>query len=151
MDLQLKLEDGTAERMQPTGIPPYIELHKKLDKQQQSIYTLLSILEQRMEQVLERKSVAAGNITRQMLRDEIQSLLAEVGLRSITTNTKTPSQLYAPQRHYHMGGGVICCQKILRFRASTHLARGCCGGSVTKDAATLLITASRPMIDAKYP
>ncbi|ETL44155.1 hypothetical protein L916_05480 [Phytophthora nicotianae] len=34
-----------------------------------------------MEHVLESKGVAAGNITRELLREEIHNLLAEVGLQ----------------------------------------------------------------------
>ncbi|ETM46720.1 hypothetical protein L914_08435 [Phytophthora nicotianae] len=67
--------------MPPTGIPPYIELYQKLDRQQQSVDELPSRLEERMERVLEKKGVAAGNITREMLRVEIRSLLNEVGLQ----------------------------------------------------------------------
>ncbi|KAG2768651.1 hypothetical protein PC129_g17711 [Phytophthora cactorum] len=42
--LRAKLEDGETEWMQPTGIPPHIELYKKLDRQQRSIVALPSIL-----------------------------------------------------------------------------------------------------------
>ncbi|KAG6941530.1 hypothetical protein JG688_00018620 [Phytophthora aleatoria] len=112
-DLRAKLEDGEPEWMQPTGIPPHIELYKKLDSQQRSIDALLSILEHRMEQVLERKGVVAGNITRQMLRDEIQSLLAEVGLRSTTTtDPETASLPSGPPRHYHIWGGSFTAEKL---------------------------------------
>ncbi|KAG6959263.1 hypothetical protein JG687_00008898 [Phytophthora cactorum] len=58
-----------------------------------------------MEQVLERKGVAAGNITRPMLRYEIQSLLAEVGLHSTTaTDPEIASQPSGSPRHYHILG-----------------------------------------------
>ncbi|EGZ13038.1 hypothetical protein PHYSODRAFT_514739, partial [Phytophthora sojae] len=71
--LEGQLVAGESLWMRPTGIPPYIELYKKLDQQQRSIDELPGKLEQRMEHVLEKKGVAAGNITRELLREEIRS------------------------------------------------------------------------------
>ncbi|OWZ16684.1 hypothetical protein PHMEG_0009481 [Phytophthora megakarya] len=52
-DLRLKLECSETSWMKASGIPPHIELYKKLDKQQQSIDALPSMLEKHMENVLE--------------------------------------------------------------------------------------------------
>ncbi|ETL40315.1 hypothetical protein L916_08476 [Phytophthora nicotianae] len=90
--------------MPPTDIPPYIELYQKLDRQQESVDELTSRLEERMERVLEKKGVAAGNITREMLREEIHSFLNEVGLqRSMASPTLQTRP--APSRQYHLWGG----------------------------------------------
>ncbi|EGZ25211.1 hypothetical protein PHYSODRAFT_486064, partial [Phytophthora sojae] len=48
-------EHGDSKWMEGTGIPPHIELYKKLHNQQKEIDALPGILEQRMEKVLERK------------------------------------------------------------------------------------------------
>ncbi|KUG01951.1 hypothetical protein AM587_10001959 [Phytophthora nicotianae] len=102
--LQEQLQLGDSSWMHPTGIPPYIELYKKLDKQQQSIDLLPDKLEQRMEAILEKKGVAAGNITRDLLHEEIRALLEEVGLQK-----EKPAALStlstAQTRYYHTWGG----------------------------------------------
>ncbi|OWZ12508.1 hypothetical protein PHMEG_00014316 [Phytophthora megakarya] len=80
-DLREKLESGDSKWMEAPGIPPHIDLFRKLDDQQKSIDALPGILEKRMEKVLEEKSVAAGNITREFLRLKIRSILQDVGLQ----------------------------------------------------------------------
>ncbi|ETK88687.1 hypothetical protein L915_07090 [Phytophthora nicotianae] len=75
------LEVGDSKWMETTGIPPHIDLYRKLDSQQKSIDALPDMLERRMERVLEEKGVAAGNITRELLRLEIRSMLEDVGLQ----------------------------------------------------------------------
>ncbi|OWZ17623.1 hypothetical protein PHMEG_0008407 [Phytophthora megakarya] len=53
----------------------------------------------RMECVLEKKGVAAGNITRALLREEMISLLVEVRLHHQTPHQTTPAQ-NAPRSNY---------------------------------------------------
>ncbi|EGZ25517.1 hypothetical protein PHYSODRAFT_438801, partial [Phytophthora sojae] len=102
--LEGQLVAGESLWMRPTGIPPYIELYKKLDQQQRSIDELPGKLEQRMEHVLEKKGVAAGNITRELLREEIRSLLDEVGLHQRPSiNAVVPAPV--PVHQYHVWGG----------------------------------------------
>ncbi|ETK93133.1 hypothetical protein L915_03629 [Phytophthora nicotianae] len=67
--------------MNPTGIPPYIELYKNLDKQQQSIDSLPDKREQRVEAILKKKGVAAE--------------------KSAASSTPSPAQT----RYYHTWGG----------------------------------------------
>lgn len=72
-----------------TGIPPHVELYKKIDKMQLSIDQLPPVLLEGMSKVLEEKGVAAGNITKQILEDMIKGLLETVGLaRGNTTSTR---------------------------------------------------------------
>lgn len=99
-----QLEHGESKWMQPTGIPPYNELYKRLVRQQESIDTLPDKLEERMEQVLEKKGVAAGNITRELLRSEIKALLVEVGLRANVSADDT-APMSNRVRNYHTWGG----------------------------------------------
>ncbi|ETM50477.1 hypothetical protein L914_05490 [Phytophthora nicotianae] len=57
-----------------------------------------------MEHVLESKGVAAGNITRELLREEIHNLLAEVGLqRNLPIRDAVATT--APKRSYFTWGG----------------------------------------------
>lgn len=90
--------------IRPTGIPPYIEVYKKFDRQQQSINALPDILEARVSKVIEEKGVAAGHVTAATLRSVLSSVLAEVGLRQADTthNVFLPTNT---RRDLHFWGG----------------------------------------------
>lgn len=64
--------------IQPTGIPPHVELYIKLDAARQQILDLPDSIIQGIGRLLEEKGVMAGNITRdvmeQMLVKAIQTL-----------------------------------------------------------------------------
>ncbi|OWZ08853.1 LOW QUALITY PROTEIN: hypothetical protein PHMEG_00018539 [Phytophthora megakarya] len=102
--LTIKLEYSETSWMKASGIPPHIELYKKIDKQQQSIDALPSMLEKRMENVLERKGVAAGNITQELLRSEKESLLKDIGLHR-SNETEPAAISSSPARTYYTWGG----------------------------------------------
>jgi hypothetical protein len=103
-ELRGKLENDELTRMHATGIPPHIELYRKLDMQQKSIDALPELLEERMEQVLEKKGVAAGNITRELLREEIRSLMVDAGMQQNKKNEQVDVRP-PPARQYYTWGG----------------------------------------------
>ncbi|KAH9148505.1 hypothetical protein AeRB84_008162 [Aphanomyces euteiches] len=77
--LRSKIIYGSSTNViQPTGIPPHVELYRKLDAARQQILDLPDSIIQGIGRLLEEKGVMAGNITReimeQMLAKAIQTL-----------------------------------------------------------------------------
>lgn len=66
--------------MHPTGVPPYIMLYEKLDRQHSTILQLPSEIENRISSLLETCGVAAGNITKGVLESTIASLITKLRL-----------------------------------------------------------------------
>ncbi|GMF44141.1 unnamed protein product [Phytophthora fragariaefolia] len=77
--------------MNSTGIPPHVALYKQLEGVQQSIDNLPPVLLDGMSTLIEKKGVAAGNITRDLLETTIESLIAHAGLAH-TQHTMVESQ-----------------------------------------------------------
>lgn len=102
----------------------------KLEIQQKSIDALPGMLEQRMEEVLERKGVAAGNITRDLLRDEIRALLQDVGLQRSKPGDSAQVAPKPTRVCYSWGGKFHNLPKTLNFRASIRWVHGNYGGLV---------------------
>ncbi|OWZ03854.1 hypothetical protein PHMEG_00024346, partial [Phytophthora megakarya] len=84
------------------------DLFRKLDNQQKSIDALPDTLEKCMEKVLEEKGVAAGNITRELLRLEIRSMLQDVGLQR--------AQSIAPAPEDSLSEWLMLMRHIIRKR-----------------------------------
>ncbi|EGZ29152.1 hypothetical protein PHYSODRAFT_471963 [Phytophthora sojae] len=68
-----------------------------------------------MEKVLEEKGVAAGNITRELLRQEIKALLLEVGLRRTRSTEPTPASSGPTHTYYSWGGKFHRLPKEFEF------------------------------------
>ena len=78
---QLKLAlDGSndSSRLRPSGIPPQIEVYKQLDRALGSITSLPGKILEGMGELLESKGVAAGNITKSLLKLTIKNAISDV-------------------------------------------------------------------------
>ena len=89
--------------MRETGIPPHVEIYKQQQRTLDAVQRLPSTLMDGMAALIEDKGVGAGNITKELLRDTIRSLIAEV---SSVHNHDLPSVQSSTSDHqYHLWGG----------------------------------------------
>ncbi|KAJ8542691.1 hypothetical protein ON010_g12119 [Phytophthora cinnamomi] len=97
--LRCQLEVGTSSWMNPTGIPPHVELYKQLHAMQSSIDNLPPVLLEGISNVIEEKGVAAGNIAKEQLESTIDKLLARAGMAhpsapALVMGTHTTAEQY---------------------------------------------------------
>ena len=62
--------------LRSAGIPPHVELYKRLDKHHESILSLPKIIIEAIDKMLEDKGVQAGNITREYLQNTVSTAIA---------------------------------------------------------------------------
>ncbi|RHY51693.1 hypothetical protein DYB30_013928, partial [Aphanomyces astaci] len=97
----------TSQTMQPTGIPPHVDLHSQLDQNLAVVRALPSAIRESIEQLLDEKGVTAGNITHAMLEQLLRDTVATI-VSVEPANNPSHSQVVEdmlPARPVHYWGG----------------------------------------------
>jgi hypothetical protein len=89
--------------MQATGIPPHVEIYKQQKKILKCLDQLPLTLVDHISNLLDEKGVASGNITKELLRDTIKSLILDV--RADASMPFSKQLLPQASQSYHLWGG----------------------------------------------
>lgn len=106
-NLRTRLMNDLVSWMSPTGIPPHIEMYRKQQQIQDAVQKLPSVLMVGIGNLLDEKGVRAGNITHELLKETIATLLRETGISTQQTPVTMPTtnirhELYYWNNRYHM-------------------------------------------------
>ncbi|KAF0739969.1 hypothetical protein Ae201684P_016791 [Aphanomyces euteiches] len=113
------LESGTDScYLRASGVPPHIELYKKLDQTQSSISTLPRLIVNELREIIEQNGVMAGNITQGFLETTISKAIADiVGRTGIQNNTQSSCAAESSIEHqiYYWGDGMHLLPESFKF------------------------------------